>query len=250
MSVGPILVVEHQADADAALVGERLDAAGTRWVRVGPQAPGQIPSTARGFAGLVVLGGSADPDDDAGAPWLPPVRSLLASAVADGVPTLGICLGAQLLAVALAGAVRPLPAGPEMGLLTVELTEAAAHDAVLAGAPATASVLQWHRWEVSRLPEGAVVLASSVACPVQAFRVGDRAWGWQFHAEALPRTAARWAADDDGALRAAGTSGEEVVEQMAAAEAALRATWSPVIDGWLAVVGSADGRYERPVTPG
>jgi len=129
--------------------------------------------------------------DDEVAPWLPATRALLATAVDDGVPTLGICLGAQLLAVAAGGEVARGAAGPELGLGTVTVHEP---DALLEAGPLT--VVQWHNDTVTRLPDDAALLASSDRYEVQALRVGEVAWGLQFHIEATPEMVAEWAGND------------------------------------------------------
>ena len=108
-------------------------------------------------------------------------------------PYLGICLGHQLLAEALGGKTG-LMAVPEVGVVTTSLTEAGRQDALFAGLGNELQVFQWHGAEVQRLPEGGVVLAGNAACPVQAMRVGQRAWGIQFHVEMTPTTVAEWAA--------------------------------------------------------
>lgn len=137
---------------------------------------------------LIVMGGPMGAYDDERAPWLPAVRDLLASAVDAGVPTLGVCLGAQLLAVATGGRVERGAHGPEIGLGEVSVSIA---DRLLDIGPL--AVTQWHYDTVTELPSTATLLASSAVYPVQAYRVGDSAWGLQFHVEAGPELVAEWA---------------------------------------------------------
>ena len=87
-----------------------------------PYLGNRVPPSVEGDA-LIVLGGPMDAYDDEVAPWLPSVRELLLSAIDDGVPTIGICLGAQLLAVAAGGKVERGAAGPEIGLGEVTVTD-------------------------------------------------------------------------------------------------------------------------------
>lgn len=163
---------------------------------------------------LLVLGGRMDANDDARSPWLPAVRQLLRGAVDARVPTLGICLGHQILATAFGGEVTVgAKAQDEEG--AVELRwEADADDDPLVGPiardPRPSIVAQSHHDAVTRLPEGATLLASSDACPVQAFRVGS-AVGVQFHPEASPELMARWA---DGH----GGDGEAIRREMTAVD--------------------------------
>ena len=189
-----VLVIEHEALAGAGLIGERLQEHGVELVEYRPYAGGEpLPENLDGYAALIVLGGSMGPTDDVEAPWLPVTRKLLAEAVEQELPTLGICLGAQLLSTATGGHVRSIPEGPEVGLCSVQLTEAASDDPLLAGiAGLELPVVQWHWLESDRLPPGAVLLASSRACANQVYRLGPRAWGLQFHPEALGRTAGDW----------------------------------------------------------
>lgn len=236
--IGPrVLVVEHQSDAGLGLVGERLRGSNVEIVTVGPDAGESVPDTLDGFDGLIVLGGSMGPTEDGVAPWLPATRKLLADGVADGVPTLGICLGAQLLATATGGHVRTMPGGPEVGVHGVQFHESAAQDPLFAGfAGATLPAVQWHWLEADQLPDNASVLASNGACPNQAFRIGERAWGVQFHPEALGDTAQDWADDGKGDLDEIGLEPDAVVRSVRAAESDLREAWSQVADRFAEVI--------------
>ncbi|HEY5224513.1 MAG TPA: type 1 glutamine amidotransferase [Microbacteriaceae bacterium] len=236
-----VLVIEHETDAGIGLVGERMRAAGIELHTIGPEAVGpgtgrDIPPTAVGFDGVVVLGGRPGPTDDETAPWLPTVRALMVQCLRDQVPLLGICLGAQLLAVAAGGSVDRIPSGPEIGLGELTVTDAATDDPLLHDLPAGLRSLQWHSLEVQELPAGSVTLCTSDRCANQAFRVGPVAWGLQFHLEALAETAQAWGSDDGDTLAAAGTTSAAVVETMRRAEPSLRSVWSTVADRWAQLV--------------
>jgi GMP synthase-like glutamine amidotransferase len=110
--------------------------------------------------------------------------------VEAGRPYLGLCFGHQLLAQACGGHVGLMDGPPEVGIAHVPVMA----DPIFAGVPALCTCFQWHGAEVKRLPEGAVLLASSEACPIQAFRLGDFAYGLQFHMELTHTTAAEWGA--------------------------------------------------------
>ena len=213
------LVVQHTAHEGLGNLLEWLPAAGLDVHPIHPYLGHRVPPSVEGDA-LIVLGGPMGAYDDADAPWLPATRALLSTAIDDGVPTLGICLGAQLLAVAAGGEVQPGSDGPELGLGTVEVL---AGDQLLTAG--SMPVVQWHYDTVTRMPDGAELLASSDAYRVQAFRVGDVAWGLQFHVEATAQMVHEWAASDgadasladavrfaDDALRSAG---EEVARRFA-----------------------------------
>ena len=116
-------------------------------------------------------------------PWSERTAEWLAQLVAEDTPVLGICYGHQLLAHALGGEAGDHPQGLEIGTVTVTLDEAAATDPLLRGLPAEFQAHVVHLQSALRLPEGAVRLAGNAHEPVQAFRVGEHAWGVQFHPE-------------------------------------------------------------------
>ncbi|MFI2296583.1 type 1 glutamine amidotransferase [Isoptericola sp. NPDC019571] len=168
----------------------------------------QVPSLAAGgaaapdgVAGLVLLGGGLLPDEDERAPWLPHERALVAEALDAGVPVLGICLGGQVLAHVTGGTVTGRSGETEKGLCPVRLLDDAADDALLGPLGALAEggevrMVESHVDSITGLPPEAVHLATSDACGVQAFRVGDVAWGLQFHPEAAPERIGTWDADE------------------------------------------------------
>ncbi|MET3493563.1 glutamine amidotransferase [Variovorax boronicumulans] len=133
------------------------------------------------LSGAVVSGSHAMVSDRE--PWSERTAEWLARLVAHGTPVLGICYGHQLLAHALGGEAGNHPNGIEIGTVTVTLDEAAAADPLLQGMPAEFQAQVVHLQSALRLPEGAVRLAGNAHEPVQAFRVGDKAWGVQFHPE-------------------------------------------------------------------
>ena len=130
----------------------------------------------------VVITGSPDMVTDAPS-WHEPACEWLRSLVRDAVPVLGICYGHQLLAHAFGGEVGWNPLGREVGTVEVRKTQAADGDELLAPLPAAFPAHTSHRQSVIRLPGEAVPLAESDRDPVQAFRIGERAWGVQFHPE-------------------------------------------------------------------
>jgi GMP synthase (glutamine-hydrolysing) len=235
---GRVLVVQHEDGTDAGRVGQWLGEAGValdvRRPDRGDRLPGPYDGDGAAYDGLLVLGGAMGPADDEACPWLPAVRALLVDAVDAGLPTLGICLGAELLAVACGGSVRRGVAGPELGVLDCEPTAAAADDPLFGALPARARVVQWHWEEIADLPPGAVRLASSAMYENQAFRLGDRAWAVQGHPEVTGEIAAIWARDDSPLLKAAGRDPNELVSEVAAAQAELTEAWRPVAHAFAA----------------
>lgn len=229
MSDARVLVVEHQADAGLGLFVSSLTENGVQLDRVGPPNEKPIPASLDGYDGLIVLGGSMGPTDDEQAPWLPATRALLAEGVKQQIPTLGICLGAQLMATALGGHVRTNPVGPEVGLHSVEFSRDAVGDPLFGELnESSVPVVQWHWLEADQLPEGATLLASSAGCQNQAFRVGPCAWGVQFHPEALSATAGDWAADDTAGLAELELEADAVVATVRDADPELTKIWSEI----------------------
>ena len=143
---------------------------------------------------LAVMGGPMDVWEEDEHPWLKPEKAAIRRWVRElQKPYLGICLGHQLLAVALDGEAAPM-SHPEVGLGFVELTPDGRADPLLAGWPERVETFQWHGVEVTRLPTDGVALARNAACAVQAMRVGRHAYGMQFHCEITDVTVADWQA--------------------------------------------------------
>jgi GMP synthase-like glutamine amidotransferase len=226
-----VLVVRNDEDDPLGPLEEWLRAAGVEPVEVpGPE----TPETLDGYAGLIVLGGAMGAGDDQLAPWLPAVRALLRAAVADEVPTLGICLGGQLLALANGGRVQRNPDGPEFGAQLVAKRSIAANDPLFRPLPIAPDVIQWHFDAITVLPPGAIQLASSPMCENQAFRLGRLAWGLQFHIETTPELVRAWAAADEVALD--GYDVEAMLRRSDAAHADVAETWQPFIAEFAAIV--------------
>jgi GMP synthase (glutamine-hydrolysing) len=237
----PVLVIENDPEDPVGRLGDWLEDAGLT-LEVRSAAAGEaLPDSLSGFSGLIVMGGGQDAGSDRDGPWFPDLRSLLAAAVRDRLPTLGVCLGAQLLAQATGGRVERSE-WPEYGSQLIAKRQAAAADVLFKELPITPDVLQWHRDEVSRLPAGAVLLASSPTTEVQAFRVGPRAWGLQFHIETTPAMIEAWAradsATEDGAPAAlADYDVPAIVARSIAAHPDLAEVWQPFAERFAAVVG-------------
>lgn len=185
-----VLSLVHGEDARTELFGPLVAESGHRleeWsFESGP------PPALDTFGAVLVFGGSMHPDQEDRHPWLRDELAWVRQLLAQQVPTLGICLGSQLLARAAGGWVGPLPV-PEIGWSEVELTDAGAADPVLGVLPQTFEAFQWHHYG-HELPEDAVALAHSPAA-LQGFRLGEACWGVQFHPEVTEPQVERWIGD-------------------------------------------------------
>jgi GMP synthase-like glutamine amidotransferase len=241
------LVVENDPSDDARRLGDWLTAAGLELVTIRPYDGDRLPDDLTGYQALVVLGGeqSAYPAGDGtpGAAWFPALEALLRTAVREQVPTLGICLGGQLLATAHGGTVRHGAAGPEIGPRLVARRDIAERDPLFALVPFAPDVLQWHLDEITALPPGAVLLATSMDYPNQAYRLGPAAWGMQFHIECDTEMVADWASSGLDLLLDLGYEPVSVLEACDAAMADIEEVWRPFAERFAALV---DGRLPPP----
>lgn len=230
-----VLIVQHLEPERPAVLGEALLAAGldVELVRVDRGEP--LPSTAAELDGLVVLGGpmSASSDDDF--PSRRAELALLEDALERGTPSLGVCLGAQLIAVAAGCAISRGP-DPEIGWGTIELSPAAATDPLLGGLGEQLTVLHWHG-ETFDLPDGAVLLGSTAAYRNQAFQLGA-AWGFQFHLEVDAPAVERFVAAFPEDAAAAPGGAEGILRGAAGSLAELAAARTQVVNRFAARCGA------------
>lgn len=187
-----ILVLQHH---DAEHPGEfrrLLNEDGHTWDAVNLHSGEVLPSL-DDYEGLWVLGGPMDVWQEDQHPWLVEEKKFIREAVeVRGMSYLGLCLGHQLLAEALGG--KAGPGTPEIGVCNVQLSELGSEGVFLDGLPEMFKALQWHSAEVTELPPGARILATSPECVVQAMQWGPRAYSVQFHVEVENDTVANWAA--------------------------------------------------------
>lgn len=239
------LVVQHVAPEPAFAIAGALSEAGVdidiRRVFAGDP----IPTDGTGLDGLVIMGGPMSAASDDGFPTRRAELALIADAIDRRIPTLGVCLGAQLLAAAAGGAVFPGASGPEIGWGPVDLTADRADDPLLSGLPTPLTVLHWHG-DTFDLPDGAVRLAGNGNYPNQGFRLGPAAWGLQFHLEVTAPAV-------EGLLAAFGADAESVVGGPEAIRAAIPGALASLADARDLVLGRfaasvADRVGPRPAT--
>lgn len=238
MPVSTILVIQHTAICPPAHVGQWLAEAGCTLDVRHPYRGDELPSSLADHDGFVVLGGQMGAQDDAAFGWLTRTKDLLREAVRDEVPTWGICLGHQLLAVALGGQISRSPVAPFAGVQPVELTAAALTDPLLGALGADAVAVHWNNDVVTEVPDGAVVL-SQTGSDVQSLRIGAVAWGVQFHPEVDEIILAPWAAADvtDGLLPADDAQGR--LREVAARRPALASIWQAASHRFAAIVSAS-----------
>lgn len=186
-----VLVVQPSAIDPVGSLGGWLTDAGAELDVLVPS-ESALPENLDGYDALVVLGGEMGALDDVDYPWLARIRALLSQAASKEFPVLAICLGAQLLAAATGGQVRP-GKRPEVGTLLVAKRDVAAEDPLLGPLPLTPDVMQFHSDEITTLPPSAQLLASSPQSENQAFRVGLCGYGLQFHIETSTEVVQEWA---------------------------------------------------------
>ncbi|RZO40956.1 MAG: type 1 glutamine amidotransferase [Rhodobacteraceae bacterium] len=187
-----ILVLQHAPVEHPGIFRRFLEEDGHSWDTVELDQGGQLPSL-DGYDALWVLGGPMDVWQEDEHPWLKDEKAFIQEAVEQrGMSYLGLCLGHQLLAEALGGSVGPAGT-PEIGVMDVQMTEMGATGIFMDDLPDRFPCLQWHSAEVTKLPQGAEVLATSPDCAVQAMTWGPRAYSVQFHVEIEPDTVANWA---------------------------------------------------------
>lgn len=224
----PILVIQPATNAPVGKLGEWLTEAGMRLDVLDP-ATDEVPVEVGEHAGLIVLDGPASATADIDHPWLASLRKLLSHAVTNGVPTLAIGLGAHLLAMATGGRIAPRADGPEAGTLLIAKRDSAAEDVLLGPLPLTPDVFQFRTEEIVTLPPTAQLLAASPKGENQAFRVGDRAYGLQFHIETTPAMVVDWAQRNPGIAEAI-RGGQLEPEHLDQFHEDLAETWRPMVE--------------------
>lgn len=188
-----VLSLVHGEDARTELFGPVVAEAGhhlDEWSFAWSTPP---PRALETYDAALVFGGSMHPDEDDRHAWLREEVDWLRALLERPVPTLGICLGSQLIARATGAWISRLDE-PEIGWYDVGLTEEGTADPVLSALPSQFEALQWHHY-AHGLPAGALALASNPAC-LQGFRLGESVWGVQFHPEVTERQLELWIADD------------------------------------------------------
>jgi GMP synthase-like glutamine amidotransferase len=173
---------------------------------------------------VIVLGGTMSVKDVTEFPFLLPLKERIKNLVSRDMPYLGICLGGQLLAEVLGGAVHLQKCG-EKGCQDIVLTESGVSDPLFAGVSRRFISFQWHS-DCFEPPPGALHLARSHACPYQAFRWGTRAYGLQFHPEVTREIVLEWSEE-------LGDGREDVIDAFTAKEASYRSMSLTILNNFF-----------------
>jgi GMP synthase-like glutamine amidotransferase len=235
MEVGVrVLFVQFEEDDGPGLLGEGLADLGARCDVVRPYEGDAVPSP-DGVDGLVVLGGAMNAEQDAEHPYLPAVVLALRDAHRGGIPTLGVCLGGQLLARALGARVWRKDA-PEVGYFPIDFTAAGRADPLFRDLPSPFLTLQWHE-DAFDLPAGATLLADSRRDTLQAYRSGW-SYGVQFHPEVRTHEVAAWSRAAAAMLTQAAdpTTAEALLRRCRETEAAFAAQTAKLCRNLAAIV--------------
>ena len=231
------LVVQHLEPESSYAIGQALTSAGIEVDQRRTDTAESLPGTLDGYDALVVMGGPMAADSDDGFPTRRQELALLAEAVELGLPTLGVCLGAQLLAAATGGRVLRGATGPEIGWAPVRFEAPAADDLLLSSLPGELSVLHWHG-DTFELPPGGIRLASNERYANQAFRIGPRAWGFQFHLEVDQEAVAAFVGAFGPDLAAVGTDPDDLLDAAPAELVRLEVHRRPVLARFAGLAGA------------
>jgi GMP synthase (glutamine-hydrolysing) len=187
-----VLSLIHQDDVPTGVFADSVRERGvhfTEW-QLAHGAPPEPPDS---YDAVFIFGGGMHVDHEDRHPWLREEDELIKGLLSAQTPSFGVCLGGQLIAKAAGAHVGPAP-HEEVGWHEVEMTPEAGADPLFAGLPARFQAFQWHSYAFE-LPPGGVPLARNPV-GLQAYRLGDSAWGIQFHAEVTREIVRGWIASD------------------------------------------------------
>jgi GMP synthase (glutamine-hydrolysing) len=236
-----VLTIIHQRDAGPGVFADVIrsrDVELDSWFPSEADSPPHEPSD---YDAVLIFGGAMHADQEERHPWIGDVKARLRDLLADRVPLLGVCLGAQLIAEAAGAPARPA-SRPEIGWYEVEVTSGGADDALVGPLAPRFEAFQWHSYEFP-LPPGATNLARSPVC-LQAFRIGASTWGIQFHAEVTREDAEAWIDDyrsDEDAVRL-DLDVEELRQQTRAAIRGWNVLGRGICERFLTVVAAGSTR--------
>jgi len=231
----PVALFRHAASEGPGYFATALDRRGIPWRVIEVDAGEAVPENAREFSGLAFMGGPMSVND--ALPWIAASLRLIREAVAAGIPTLGHCLGGQLMAKALGGVVtRNRVKEIGWGPVTVSRNEVAVR--WFGAAPESFESFHWHG-ETFSIPPGATAIASSAWCENQAFAIGPHL-GMQFHVEMTPDLIRAWCRDWEKEVASLARrvpsvqASAQMMESVETRTAALNAVADRIYERWIA----------------
>jgi GMP synthase (glutamine-hydrolysing) len=207
--VAKIIVLQHHPAETLGTIADSLEAAALAWQYIRVHDGHPVPREIKGAGGLIVMGGPQTVYQLDRYPYLRDEIRLIEDALKENKPILGVCLGSQLLAAAL-GAKVYRAAEREIGWFPVRLMEPAKSDRLTRGLRNEFTAAHWHS-DVFDLPAGAIALASSERTPIQAYRHGDCAYGFLFHAEMTEEILGALVAEFGDGLKRVGLDGNAIL---------------------------------------
>ncbi len=205
-----LLVFQHHVDEDTALLGSVLAAYGHQLRTVALYDGEAVPADLDDIDGVISMGGPMNVEDAADHAWIEPEIQLLRQAHEAQLPMVGICLGCQLIATALGGQVEAMEA-PEAGFADVTLSYPGTIEHLFGGVRWNTTQFHLHGQHVTKLPPEATPLAGSSACRTQAFAVGLRTFGFQYHFEWGRADIEKFVGDE--LVAKAGLSSQQITQQ-------------------------------------
>jgi GMP synthase-like glutamine amidotransferase len=209
-----ILIFEQSNSTGSERLGQTLRDYGHRLNVVRLHEGDDVAGDLDNVDGIISCGGPQSAYDDS-IQWLAPQMQLMRLAHQIGMPIVGLCLGSQILARALGGKVELLAGGIEFGWHQVKLTPVGREDVMFSGIAWNSMQFHHHHDHVSQLPAGARLLASSTRCKVQAWALGLRTYGFQYHPEVTMDTIEAWAGQEPDVQKQGGLSLDQLGEQSA-----------------------------------
>ncbi len=204
-----ILVFEHSSRSGILRFGKVLRDYSHRLNIVKLHEGDPLPPDLDDVDGIVSCGGPQSATDDS-LEWLEGEMELIRQAHDRDLPIVGLCLGCQIVARAVGGTVERMADGPEIGWGEIKLSPIGREDPVHAGLPWRMAAAHWHGDHVVELPPDARLLASSERCKVQAWSLGLRTYGFQYHPEIERTSFNEFAADAPDALKNSGLTVDEL----------------------------------------
>lgn len=185
-----VLIIKHIDIEGPGTIGKFLEEKGVPFRTIDVFDGGALPKSLEGLSAIIVLGGPMNVYEEEEYPFLRNEDLFLKEVLAKGVPALGFCLGAQLIAKAKGAAVKKNPV-KEIGWFTISLDKDVLPDPLFQGFPEEFDVFQWHG-DTFEIPDDAIRLAGSALCSNQAFRLAGNVYGLQFHIEVTDEMVHQW----------------------------------------------------------